>query len=420
MRLTALTTALLVCSAANAAEITRVASSFEKDDPFGLFLDFTFDRTQDRGKIVREWYQDGTNQDVTELRYSKYETALGIDAHIGIFRDVELHVGVPIIFQQDRYWGFAALTDAGNTTLYRNCGDAAGNGCNSPGAGTDQLFAVGNPSSSFRSGLGDLTASLAWAPFVQKKDPSKPTWVMRFLYTAPTANLLNPSVATSASARGGIGEKLHKFGFSTSLSKRLGAAEPYFELHYTLPIRASGFYSNCADASAARQGHPENCGKNGWAPDETGIHPAHTGGIAFGIELTPYENAEHFQRFTIDFRTFANYTSESRSYNEMSDLLGKLLTTSDYGTIGGQVGFVGQAADFLMLRGSGSIAYNTEHFLTGEVIGKDLNGNGVVDVSTAPEEINPNYDFRVDRPGRRFRIQEQLIFRLMITAVFNF
>jgi hypothetical protein len=47
-------------------------------------------------------------------------------------------------------------------------------------------------------------------------------------------------------------------------------------------------------------------------------------------------------------------------------------------------------------------------------------GNGVVDVTSAPEEINPNYDFRVDRVGRRFRIEQQYIFRIQITATLNF
>ena len=43
--------------------------------------------------------------------------------------------------------------------------------------------------------------------------------------------------------------------------------------------------------------------------------------------------------------------------------------------------------DFFRLRGSTSLAYNTEHFLTDESIGKDLTGNGVVDVTDAPYEM---------------------------------
>ncbi len=410
----------LIATAAAGAEVTRVASSFEEKDPFGMYLDFTFDRTADRGTITREWYQLGELQDVTELRYQKYDSRMGIDVNLGVYKDFELHVGVPIIFQQDRNWFYAGGTNETNSTILRNCSlDPAGTPCANPGSGEGRLFEP--PSNSYRSGLGDFTFGLAWNVFVQKKDPSKPTWTLRFDYTAPTASLLNPSIATSESRKGNVGDKIHKYTFSTAVSKRISKyVEPYFQLAYTLPWRGPGFYSNCDDASPERQGHPENCGREGWNRQETGIHPVHTGGVLFGAEITAFEREERHQRVAFDFRGFVNYFSEGRYYNEMSDLLGKLLYTSDYGQAGAQFGFVGQAAEFVILRSYVSFAYNSEHFLTNENIGKDLTGNGTVDVSTNPEEINPNYDLRIDRVGRRFRIEQQFIFRLQVTATFNF
>lgn len=417
--------AALIGSTVSAAELTRVASSFEEKDPFGMFLDFSFDRIADRATLVREWYErqeDGSYllEDVTELRYQKYETKLGIDVNLGIYKDLELHVGVPIVFQQDRNWFFAGGTNESNTTIFRNCATGpSGDGCTNPGGGTNALFPV--PNSSYRSGLGDFTFGLAWNVYVQKKDPSKPTWTLRFDYTAPTAGLLNPSVATSSTARGGIGEKIHKYTFSTAVSKRLNPyVEPYFELHYTLPWRAPGSYSNCDDASAERLGMPGNCGLSGWDRESTGIKPAHTGGAQFGGEFTLFEREDRHQRVAVDLRGWFNYTSEGRYYNEMSDLFGRLLYNTDYGQIGGQFGFVGQAAEFIKLRAYTSFAYNTERFLTNEQIGKDTNGNGVIDVSASPEELNPNYDTRVDRVGRRFRIEQQYVFRVQVTASFNF
>lgn len=402
------------------AEITRVASSFEEKDPFGLFLDFTFDRIADRATLVREWYQLGELQDVTELRYQKYETKLGIDVNVGLYKDVELHIGVPIVFQQDRNWFFAGGTNETNTTIWRNCGNAAGAPCANPGVGDDRLFEP--PTNSYRSGLGDFTFGLAWNVFVQAKDPSKPTWTLRFDYTAPTATMLNPSVVTTSSMRGAIGDKVHKYAFSTAVSKKLNKyIEPYLEVHYTLPWRGPGFYSNCDDASAARMGYPQNCGKEGWSREQTGIQPAHTGGSIFGTEITAFEREDRHQRVAFDLRGWFNYVSEGRTYNEMSDLFGKLLYSSDYGQVGGQFGFIGQAAEFVKLRASTSFAYNTEHFLTNENIGKDFgDADDFVSVTTAPEEISPNYDFRVDRVGRRFRIEQQYIFRIQITATLNF
>jgi hypothetical protein len=104
----------------------------------------------------------------------------------------------------------------------------------------------------------------------------------------------------------------------------------------------------------------------------------------------------------------------------MSDLFGKLLYSSDYGQLGGQFGFVGQAAEFIKLRAYTSFAYNTERFLTNEDILRASAGTEEVNVTANPGEINPNYDARIDRVGRRFRIEQQYVFRVQVTATFNF
>ncbi len=414
----------LLSLAAPAAEVTRVASSFEEARPFGMFLDFTFDRLQEKGRIAREWYGE-TQRTVPELNYIKYETSLGLEAHVGLFRDLEVKVAVPIVFQQDRAWSFASGRDATNTSIYQNYlnaqGTAANTAGNAPGAGTGHLFEVGDPSASYRGGLGDFTFGLAWAPFVQRKDPSKPTWVLRFDYTAPTAVVLNPSVETSPTSRGPIGERLHTYTFTTALSRRINLAEPYFEVHYTLPWRGSGAYSNCQDPSADRMSKPENCGTS-WTLAETGLQPQHTGGMMFGSELTVFERPEYHQRVAFDLRGWLTYFSQGRVSNELSDLMHKLLSTQDYGQLGAQLTFVGQAAEFIVLKASASLAYDTEHVLTQEGVVRAPSGASVsaVDITQSPELVNPNFDYRVDRPGRRFIMQDQFLFRIQVTAAFNF
>jgi hypothetical protein len=430
-RLTCLSIAL--CSVvASAAEVTRVASSFEERRPFGMFLDFTFDRLQDTGRIVREWYEvDGVDHTVSELSYARYETSLGLEAHLGIFRDVEFKIAVPIIFQQDRSWRFAAGRDASNTTIYQNYlganGQVGATDSNQPGAGTGRLFEVGAPSTSYRGGLGDFTFGLAWAPFVQRKDPSKPTWVLRFDYTAPTAALLDPSFTTSSTKRGAVGERLHKYTFTTALSRRLSFAEPYFVLHYTLPWRGPGFSSNCDHPSSEDMAAPGNCGLGAWTRAETGLRPSHTGGVQFGSELTVFERPEYHQRVAFDLRGWLTYVSEGRVYNELSDQLHKLLVTQDYGQLGAQLAFVGQAAEFIILKASASLAYDTEHVLTGEAIARASAGGSSDPVDITPSSdgqpninLNPNFDYRVDRPGRRFIMKDQVLFRIQVTATFNF
>src|SRR3954466_7249469 len=92
--------AVLLGVSAHAAEITRVASSFDDNKPFGMFLDVGFEYSQDKGKITREWYEDkaGGLTDVSELRYQMRDARLLLDAHIGLYKDLEFHFGLPIVF----------------------------------------------------------------------------------------------------------------------------------------------------------------------------------------------------------------------------------------------------------------------------------------------------------------------------------
>jgi hypothetical protein len=422
---------LLTCAAsAQAAEITRTASSFEPNAPFGMYLDATYEETHEHGKITREWYQMNNSVDVSELQYQLVDRRLNLDLHLGIYKDLEFHVRLPIVFQQDRSWFFSQGTDQTNSTIYQNCllpsGDlvspAAPAGSPRACSTTQPLFTFdpNNGAHSYRSGLGDMSFGLQWAVLNQKKDESYPTWVLTFDYTAPMFDAIDPTVATTQTQHGSINNKIHKYTFATAISKRIAFAEPYFKLHYTLPWQGPGYYSNCQNPSSDRMAMPGNCGIDGWPKSDTGIRPPHVGGFLFGTELNAYDDPQAMRKFAIDLRFGVTYVSEGRYYNEMSDLFGKLLYNSDYVQMTGRVGFVGRAAQFFSLQAYAEFSYNTEHWLTNENIGKDMNGNGTVDVTSAPNEISPNYDYRIDRVGRRFRMEEDFVWKVMVTPTFSF
>ncbi len=86
-----------------------------------MYIDASYQFTEERGKITREWYQTAQSIDVSELRYQMLDQRLNLDLHLGIYKDVEFHFRLPIVFQQDRTWQFAAGTDATNSTIYQNC-----------------------------------------------------------------------------------------------------------------------------------------------------------------------------------------------------------------------------------------------------------------------------------------------------------
>lgn len=415
----ALSLALLAPTLAPAAGVTRVASSFEEDDPFDLLIDVGFERTGRQATLVRERQQDGAVQDISELDYRSSDARLKLDVAVGLYRDLQLTFGVPIVFQRNESWRFAQGTNAANSTIANNCLDADGR----PQSECAPLFGV--PQDSYRGGLGDMHFGLAYAPFNQKKDDTKPTWVLGFDYQAPTAERLDPTEDTTRSSeRGNIGERNHLYTFYTAFSRRIGVVDPYFRAHYTLPYRGPGWYSNCDHPDALPDGG--NCFRQGWDRSETGVELPHRAGITFGSEFNVFDEPAKQQGFTLDARLIADYVSEGRYYNPLSAPLRRLLWTQDYAELGGRFGVVARAGDVLSFAASTTLLWVTDHDLTDESIGTDFDGNGTVDLGSTEagfdpkHERNPNFDFRTDLVSRRFRETESSVFRFDLTATFRF
>ena len=431
---------------ARAAEITRVASSFDKDNPFDLDLWVGFERTQRRGKITRERHQESHIADVLELRYTGITQSLPMRLALGLFHDLELRVGAEVIFNWDQSWrypaerkedGTLAVSDA-NSTVHNNCvsprgGDPLAPTCVAgPGEGSKPIFE--SQGETHRAGFGDVSFGLAWAPLSDRRDDTKPKWLLSFDYTMPTGLLdksavIKPWTPATVSSKGPIGDGAHRFSFATAISKRLGAIDPYLKFMYTLGIPSANSVTNCSmpeAEKAERMGYFENCGTGPWTLSETGLKPPHVGGFVFGAEFFPYDYPARSQSVSIDIQLGALYVSEGRTYNELSNAIGKMLYNEEYLSLGGSFGVYARAAKYIQLRLNASFYTDTEHFLTTEPVGKDLDGacptgsGACVDLSNSGGEINPNFDFRYDMPGRRFRITEVTVFQIMATGVVNF
>ncbi|SES93554.1 hypothetical protein [Stigmatella erecta] len=409
--------------AASAAEITRIASSFEENDPFDLFIDVGFERTQTRAKITREQLDpagEAGRIEASEVWFKGVDSRLNIDLAVGIYKDLEFSFGLPLILQQNDSYGFVSGTTDENSTIVHN--RLQPNGDPLPGGGEQALFTV--PSTSKRGGLGNMRFGLAYAFFNQADDDTKPTWILGIDYEAPTAKLRDPSQDNTevTDERGNVGDRVHKYTFYTAFSRKLGVAEPYFRAHYTLPVTGPGIYSNCFNRSGNESptlGTPENCGKGPWNRKETGIKAPSMAGFVFGTEIATYNNKNKNQQFSLDLRTIGTYVSRGRYYNELSSALRKLLVSQDYFQVGGMIGATASAGEAFRLRASGTFLYNTNHTLTDEDLGKDLNGNGRIDLENS-EELNPSFDYRTDLPSRRFRATESKTFRLELSATFAF
>ncbi len=387
--------------AATAADITRVASSFEDDDPFGLFVDVSLEHTQRHTKILKDGFSGDTRQLVPKLQYGQYSTQLNVDVAAGISRDVEFSFGMPVVlFRYERM----RPVDRPNDNI------------------TD---IVDGPRSAYRAGLGNAHFGLAWAIFNQKKDDTKPMWVVRVEYEAPTAPRLDPRQKTAGENSEGwsqVGDQVHKYTLSTALSREIGVAEPYFKAYYTIPVRGPRAYSNCETKAPEYalerpfMGKVSNCdNSDDWVRQEVGIKPPHQMGVLFGSEFEIYNSNR--RKLDLDVRAIGNYVGAGRYYNELSVPMQKFLATGDYLQFGGRLALKASVFSFLSVRASGQFLYNTDHVLTNEEPNRKWNGEQV-GVEGTPE--NPNYVKDFDGAGNRFYASQSKDLRFDVTAILTF
>ncbi len=455
--LTALSLAL--AGHAAAAEITRVASRGEPGNPFDLHITLRWDRSQERAQITREVPSAPTAAnpaggiaDGDELRYTRTVNTVVPRVALGITSDLELHFEWPYVLGDDRTWrfGLGSSGPAGGvpgqpSTIESNGVNANGVPCDfdvdGTGPFTCPLFQVAPVTTVYHGGrAGDLKGGIAWGIFDDREDPTKPFWLVGFDVTFPTAARYDPagdrgtspiwlSPHTDPGKVAAVGEKVWKWDLHTVLSRRLGPIDPYVKAHVTLMSQSSSTYSNCEHAAElAGRLNPEmnaaaaaNCATQGTA---AGAKLPWIAGLTFGTELVPYENDAEQQRVAVDFRLFADYTSSQRFYNELTDASGKIHWTEEYLTMGGFLGVYLRASRYVSLNMTASLSTATPHWLTGETLGNggswpavDPSGSGI---TTDPTQMNPNFDWRYDAPGRRFRLSEVANFALSFGGVLTF
>jgi hypothetical protein len=429
--LTAAVILALVLPAA-AAEATRVASSGDEDNPFDLDFTIKAQYLQTRALITREYTRNYTGTGSTpldtveerpELRYTRRTFAILPRIAVGLYKDLEFHVEVPIILSSNTRWHYAfhdgeTQTD-GTSATGQNAIDANGAAC-VPGP-TCPIFA-GSGSVFHGSGFGDLKLGLAWGILSDARDDTKPFWLVGADFTFPTAKMYDPgldrtgALNTSPYSRAGnpgpSGENIFKIDFVTALSKRMGAADPYVKFHVTSYRPSSQTYSNCTHAAELNAMDPNQFSDSGAAAcaatssaSKYGARPPWVAGAAFGAEIVTGENKADGTRVAIDVRLSADYVSSSRWYNELTDMTGKILRTEDYFDVEAYFGFYWRASKYMQLQATATLGTETPHFITGE------SGN---------TSTNPNFDARYDAAGRRYRLTEVSNFGLGLSGVLQF
>ncbi len=428
---------LLVTVPARAANITDVIDAADGDDPFDANIEMAYDFQFRDAKISRESAQNGQTVLVRELDFQQMTHTMTPRLQVGLWHDLAISVDLPLVIYDKRSGQFQTGVRGDNPG--QNSGDGystltadrcrfasprpsycdssmpasrstlSGQSNGYPVLDSDTVWDMfdSNPAtgefSSVRGGFnnligfGDMSLGLAWAPLNQERSPSQPSWVLRFRYTIPTGKVMNPLETANSANPGGVGMGLHQFTWSTAFAHRFSVLEPYSNIFFTFGVPGSSAINGML---------------NQWSTANL-----YQGGVTSGVEIVPYENKTLSQRFAIDLHGTGIYHGQQRTYSELSDMLNEVTLRDQYTTILGHVGLYFSAAEFVRFDLGVDVGTDTNHFITGEKIGTDSDGNGVLQlddngdglIDRNAKEGNIYFNPVIDTPGRRLRVEETLL-----------
>jgi hypothetical protein len=414
-----------------------VVDAFDDEDLFDLNITAGYLRTWELGRIERQGMDasgDGRNSQhwdgVANYERGINQLMLGLD--VGIFRDLAVYARLPLILSDDR--SLTAVDGFNPATI------------DTPTDGP--LFDLsGGFNSPTRSGVDYLAVGVAWSILNQNRDRFLPTWMVmiegRFnlgdpmracggaggplncnYRAAPPAESVTPEASRQSA---GVGRGMNALRIETRSSWRYEVVEPYAGLAFQ--IEWPGYSNSNFIPQGDLQGYINEL-------------PPIMGRFTLGMAIIPFEDREHFQRFTIDVRLNGEYLSEGHDYSPLFDALGSsanahlstlsrscagpdcapggtipfygLTDTQSRGRFGGQLTLEMVAARYIRFSVLAGFMYSPAYVITQA----DACNPNVTPVDPPGGEdprrgtcasgiINPHHRPVLDLPGVRFRMAEQ-------------
>jgi hypothetical protein len=255
---------------------------------------------------------------------------------------------------------------------------------------------------------------LSWAPVAQKRDDTKPTWVLAFEPQISIGNIMAYDRARP-NANHAVSEGIHRLFVRTAISHRWRFVEPYMSFWYMYPIaRNDSLFKDYGPAQSVK-------------------NPMQQGGTSFGAELVPFERPADGHKIWIDLRGRIEGHFLGRGYSQAWELLASapalncdaaqgafnpacsgattnpyqnqpftgITTIESYASLGADIGLGVQVGRHARFRTAFEYTHDEAHNITGEDIGVPMTSGGRV---SAPNEFNPAYRASIDQIGRRYRV----------------
>ncbi len=361
-----------------------------------------------------------------DLIFHQYKHTITPKLDVGVYHDTWISVALPIIVTQARELRLGSGVDRSESSSVTDgfipeAGFDASNP-STPPAG-DLMFR-----GAARHGLDQLHLGVGFAPMNQHRDPSKPTWKLGAEARIAIGKIMKFDRLTPSNETG-VSEGVHELRLWTTVDKKLGWVEPWFEASWLVPIavRAGSLYQDPGFGS-------------------TNTLPGQQATVKFGAEIFVVDDHKTGNKISLDISTRIVGHFEGRGYSEMWEVFAyagdqriagnPLVLDSDPVTPGLQAlshpgidnienyletaAHLALAADFGSVRFAlnGDVMWKTDHVISFADGGIDRNNNNIVDPGT--NEVNPVYNAAIDLVGHRYHSDGNLGVTLGLEAQFLF
>lgn len=403
---------LALAGGADAAEVTRVLTARSLKD-FDVHLAVDYQHEASKASVKREYSQATGTAIVNDLVHRQTRDSMQLRAQAAIVQDLSLRLTGSFVIRDHRSLEFDRSGDCAASpcleTLLRD-GILPGSPGTRWGLDAERGSPFEAPSGQVfrgpdRSGFEYLGVGLDWAAMNQTRDRTKPTWIvgLETRLSVGADQRFDPGKPTANRA---VGLGYHQLLLTTMFSRRFGDIEPFMGGFFMQPLLTStSVYKDQGEGSSAR--------------------PQRRLGGQAGVEATLWESPARRSRFALEGSGHIEFRFEGLAQSELWEVLSgdsrcpsdasKCRTDVDvnskgvgpnsgvvrspaYGLVGGDLGISGHLGGHARLRALCGMLFEEAHFLT--------------DASSA----NTVYDV----PGRRFRIEGQYTWRLLVDATATF
>jgi len=434
-------------SSALAGPESEVASAFDAGDKLDVHVSVDYRFIGRRSAIKRELVglagtdPDGPMPLVKDLVLAGTRHELVPRLEVGLFTDVALTAALPIILRDQRTLSFdqgagdcvfptdpgaATCIDRTNSTTIADglLPEGGFDGTDPDGGGTsvtgDTIFRGVK-----RSGLDQLHIGGVWAPMNQARDVTKPTWKVGAELRLAVGKVMKFD-RMNAPAADGVSRGVHEIKLYTSMARRLGWAEPFFEVWWLVPV-------------GVKEESPLSEPDEAYGAEQT--QPQQSAGGRFGFEANAWESRSHDERIGVHASAAITGHFEGRAYSDMWEVFayagdaragGPLRLDSDpvrdgeqaishpgasnvenYMTLAARAGVDTHLGRRVRLDLSGELGWEQSHLISFADAGVDSgDDNDVVDAGT--EEVNPLHAPLIDTVGHRYRVDEALNYLISV------